>query len=342
MTVAIAILIAAGILAIDLSLPLGVAGGVPYVALVLVGWWFPRRRHIVYLALLATTLTFVGYAFSPSGGTLWVVLTNRFLALFAIWVTAILLTKILDSVKARIAQQEAERANKLKSEFLASMSHEIRTPLNAIIGFAEMLTYQIFGPLGSTKYKEYADDIRASGEHLLYLINDILDLSAIEAGKHSLVKESLNIKGVIKECSSLITPAVTRKDITYSIEVPENQPPLLADRRALKQILLNILSNAVKFTPEKGTVILKVKSPESLCVFEVSDTGEGIPEDKLPSLTEAFVRVETNSHETQEGTGLGLAIVKSLVDLHEGDLTIESKIGKGTTVTVSLPNGAPS
>ena len=193
MTVAIAILIAAGILAIDLSLPLGVAGGVPYVALVLVGWWFPRRRHIVYLALLATTLTFVGYAFSPSAGTLWVVLTNRFLALFAIWVTAILLTKILDSVKARIAQQEAERANKLKSEFLASMSHEIRTPLNAIIGFAEMLTYQIFGPLGSTKYKEYADDIRASGEHLLYLINDILDLSAIEAGKHSLVKESLNI-----------------------------------------------------------------------------------------------------------------------------------------------------
>jgi|TARA_Y100000294_G_scaffold117003_2_gene108588 signal transduction histidine kinase len=336
----VAVLVAVSVLVIDLSLPLGVAGGVLYVALVLIGWWLPNKRYTIALAFVGSALTLVGYAFSPTGGIAWMIAVNRFLALFAIWVTALLLMEISDSAEARMAKKAAEQANRLKSDFLATMSHELRAPLNAIGGFSEMMIGQAFGPLGSPKYKEYADDIRASSEYILHLINDILDLSAIEVGKYSLVKESLIVKDVIKDCSPIIAAAASRKDIKYSIEVPENPPPLLADRRALKQILLNVLSNAVKFTPEGGRVTLKATVSDGYHVFEVSDTGEGVPEDKLPSLTDPFVRAETNPHKAQQGTGLGLAIMKSLVDIHEGELTIESEVGKGTVVTVRLPNAA--
>lgn len=247
--------------------------------------------------------------------------------------------RVLAEEARRLALVEAEQANHAKSEFLATMSHELRTPLNAISGFSEMLIGQVFGALGSPKYKEYADDIHTSSEHLLHLVNDILDLSAIEAGKQPMAKESLDVYEVIKDCSPIVVASTDRKGITYSVEVPVNSVPLYADRRALKQILLNVLSNAVKFTPEGGRVTLKATTSNDSYVFEVSDTGEGISEDKLPSLTDPFVRTETDPHKAQEGTGLGLAITKSLVDLHDGELAIESEVGKGTVVTVVLPSG---
>lgn len=236
------------------------------------------------------------------------------------------------------SKKTADKASRAKSEFLASMSHELRTPLNAILGFSEILRGEYFGPLGSQKYMEYVRDITSSSEHLQNLINDILDLSAIEAGEHRLTKEALEIKGICEDCSRYVVNAAGSKGITYNVEVTENLPPLHADGRAIKQILLNLLSNAVKFSPTGGQISLKVTQLDGQHVFEVHDTGTGIEQDFLPKLTDPFVRAVTDPHLTQEGTGLGLSIVKSLIDLHQGELSFVSEVGKGTMVSVTLPS----
>ena len=235
------------------------------------------------------------------------------------------------------ALQAANAASAAKSEFLATMSHELRTPLNAIIGFSETMSAQFFGPLGSEKYVEYAGDIKNSGDHLLQLINDLLDLSAIEAGKHELHMEELNVQDIAEDCAPIMNERAGEKRITYVSNIAPDLPRVQADQRALKQILLNLLSNAVKFTPNGGKVTLTASASNDGLTIEIRDTGIGIPAAELATLTDPFVRGEADLYKSQEGTGLGLAIVKSLVDLHGGDLSIESEVGVGTTVTVTLP-----
>lgn len=552
------ITLAALIFTFDLFMPLGVAGGVPYVAPVLLGIWFPRRRYIFALAVVVTLLTVLGYFLSPSGGISWVVLTNRALALFAIWVTALLIftyksgapatseitsTTIKDKqrifilvlimtvsvmvvggvavtllyntafegkrgdliytaqsqarlieamaafdkqnnesdhpgdafaatlsqitnaheqfrglgdtveftlarregdqivwllrhrhydldkpkptpfaavlaepmrhalmgqsgslvgldyrgemvlaayeplavldlgivakidltevrapfIKAGsilafisfvviaigaglfffisnpiIQQLEAEKekavvASRTKSDLMANMSHELRTPLNAIIGFSSMMKSETFGSLNE-KYKQYANDINISGEHLLDLINDILDASAIEAGKLKLVEENIDVGKVFEETLRMINDYADEGNIRLTCNTNDGLPEIRADKRRLIQILLNLLSNAIKFTPPSGEVsIIASLDGAGAHVFTVTDTGIGMDEEELVKAMSKFGQVDSSLSRKHEGTGLGLPLAKGLVELHDGSFEIKSEKGKGTTVTVLFP-----
>ena len=233
---------------------------------------------------------------------------------------------------------EAQKADHSKSIFLASMSHELRTPLNAIIGFSDILVNEYLGPHRVEKYKEYSEDINASGTHLLALVNTILDISSIEAGKADIDKVAFPVREIAQECIGIVSNSAEGKNIELTINVPNDIPLLFADRRAVRQILLTLLTNAIKFTPEEGNITLSAKALKMSVSLSVIDTGRGIPKDDIAELTKPFNRVEQDPHKAVEGWGLGLAISKSLVELHDGTLTIESRVGKGTTVTVTLPN----
>lgn len=185
---------------------------------------------------------------------------------------------------------------------------------------------------------EYAEDIHSSGEHLLEMVNDLLDISAIEAGKQSLNKEMLTVNEMVAESLNAIGQKAQEKDIELLTEIPETLPPLYADKRASRQILLNLLTNAVKFTPEGGRITVSAKASKQNIALKVADNGQGISAERLPNITEPFTKGAVEPHRTVEGWGLGLAITKSLIDLHDGKLDIASKVGKGTTVTVTLPN----
>ena len=234
------------------------------------------------------------------------------------------------------AKAEAEAANRSKSDFLAAMSHDLRTPLNAIIGFADAIAMQYFGAINE-KYQEYANDIRWSGEHLLALIDDILDVTAIEAGKLELNLEELAVADVIEECRMIVRAEARALHIELITDVPADLPPVQADRQALKKILLNLLTNSIKFTPDGGVIRLSAEIAGPNHVIAIHDTGIGIPADRIGNIPEPFVRGGADPYCTQGGVGLGLAIVKSLVGLHDGSLGIESDVGEGTVVRVVLP-----
>jgi two-component system cell cycle sensor histidine kinase PleC len=230
----------------------------------------------------------------------------------------------------------AEEANAAKSKFLANMSHELRTPLNAIIGFSEILESGMFGPLGAEKYTEYSRDIRESGEYLLDVINDILDMSKIEAGGIRLSPEVVELESLLADCIRVVSTRASEKRLAITAEV-EPAIRLNADRRALKQIALNLLSNAVKFTPDCGAVTVQGRLRGGAVIIGIKDNGIGIPRQALQKLGRPFEQVESQLTKRHQGSGLGLAIAKSLVELHGGAMRIRSRLGQGTLVMVRLP-----
>ena len=234
----------------------------------------------------------------------------------------------------------AEAANRSKSEFLANMSHELRTPLNAIIGFSEVMLAEMFGPMGSEKYAEYSRDIHRSGLFLLDVINDILDMSKIEAGRMLLECETLQADAALDEVMRLVGPRAFEGGVAIERHVPPALS-LWADRRAFKQVLINLLSNAIKFTPEGGKVTITASIERAMMTISIRDTGIGIPARDIEKLGRPFEQVENQFTKTKGGSGLGLAISKSFVELHGGTLSIRSAVGKGTEVSVSFPVSAP-
>jgi len=243
--------------------------------------------------------------------------------------------------KYEVAMTRAEAANQAKSEFLANMSHELRTPLNAINGFSEIMAAEMFGPLGDRRYKGYAADIHGSGQHLLSLINDILDMAKIEAGKLTLHYEPMALDILCAEAVRLMRGKAQESQLTLTLDCPEDLH-IEADQRGLKQVLLNLISNAVKFTPEGGAVSVTVAPRDADTVrVSVVDTGIGIAAKDLERLAQPFEQVEGQHSKSTQGTGLGLALTKSLIELHGGAMTIESEPGRGTTVWFDLPTRAP-
>jgi PAS domain S-box-containing protein len=236
------------------------------------------------------------------------------------------------------ARAQAEIANRAKSQFLARMSHELRTPLNAIIGFSEIIRDELFGPVGQPRYTAYANDIRQAGSHLLSLINDILDLSKVEAGKLELAPRALDPRGLAADCLRLVAGQVPGRSL--SVEVADDAPALHADPRAARQILVNLLSNALKFTPPPGRVVLAFRPCPGGMVVEVADTGIGMSADEVEVALTPFGQVENAYTREVAGTGLGLPLVKSMVEAHQGRFEIESAPGKGTTVRLFFPSPA--
>jgi two-component system cell cycle sensor histidine kinase PleC len=232
---------------------------------------------------------------------------------------------------------QAESANRAKSEFLANMSHELRTPLNAIIGFAEVMESGIFGALGSEKYEEYCRDIHTSGSYLLSVINDILDMSRIEAGRISLVKRPVEVNDSIQRALRLVSEQVRAKNLSVTIDVTPEDITVPADERALHQILVNLLQNATKFTTDGGCITVRTRPAHDAINIYVEDNGIGIPAHALQKLGRPFEQVETEFSKSYKGSGLGLAIARSLAELHGGTLRIKSQEGMGTIVLVHLP-----
>ena len=236
------------------------------------------------------------------------------------------------------AKQAAERAEHRKAVFLANVSHELRTPLNSILGFSELLLGNRESGLKDEQIDEYSKIINSSGQHLLDQVNQILDLSKIDAGKLILENANLNIRDIVKYSATFVSQQIMSKEQYLELDIPDDFPSLYADRTALSQIMINLLSNAVKFTPEQGIITVTATSGEDGIRLAVTDNGEGMDEELLQNVLEPFMQAKDTRSHPQEGTGLGLSIVKSLVELHDGTLELQSEPGKGTTVTLSFPS----
>ncbi len=319
-----------------------VASAIPYAV---AGGLLPVTIAIVYVLGPTARLDTLTLSFLCVGALCYfVVLANR---LHATSIDSVIFRAEKDALIAELeqaklnsdeARRRAESANTAKSRFLATMSHELRTPLNAILGFSEVMQAELFGPHSVAAYKEYSVDIHSSGQHLLMLINEILDLSRVEAGRYDLKEESISLPGIVEECRHLLSMRAKNRGITISEAIEGELPRLWADERAVRQVTLNLLSNAIKFTPRGGSIVIKVGWTSAGGQYlSIRDTGPGIPEDEIPIVLSTFGRGSLAQKNADEGTGLGLPIVKGLVELHGGEFRLLSKVREGTEVIVVFP-----
>ncbi|HEY3916476.1 MAG TPA: ATP-binding protein [Stellaceae bacterium] len=242
------------------------------------------------------------------------------------------------NVELKQSKERAEAANEAKSQFLANMSHELRTPLNAIIGFSQIIKEQVMGPVGVPRYAEYASDIVSAGEHLLALINNVLDISKIQAGKVDLKEEFVDLHEIVRKSVAAVTTQAQKSKVSLQVDLPPTLPPICADSVALRQILINLLSNAVKFTPEDGVVTVNAeRSSNGDLAIVVADTGIGMDDGEIAIALEPFRQVENALTKRHDGTGLGLPIARRLVELHGGRIGIASVKNLGTVIRVYLP-----
>jgi cell cycle sensor histidine kinase DivJ len=238
-------------------------------------------------------------------------------------------------------RDDAESISRAKTQFLANMSHELRTPLNAVIGFSEILNRELYGALGEARYRDYARLIHESGEHLLAVVNDILDMSKLEAGKFELQTEPFMPDTLVEPCFKMVDAMAREKSIRLMSDIPRAVPMLVADERVCRQILINLLSNAIKFSHEHSVITLGMRRQGRYVAIAVTDHGIGMGEEAVRRLGEPFFQAQGGLARRYEGTGLGLSIVKGLVELHEGELHASSTPGEGTVMTVLLPINGP-
>ncbi len=333
--VLVVLLLVAGMTAMVASaIPMAVAGGLAPMTIAIVYVLGPATREeafmlsalcvgiLVYFVILANRLhrtSLAGLSFQAEKDALIAELEQA-------------------NLNSDVARRRAESANLAKSRFLATMSHELRTPLNAILGFSEVMKAELFGAHAVPAYKDYSSDIHSSGQHLLMLINEILDLSRVEAGRYELKEESVSLPGVVEECRHLLSMRAKSRNISVVEQLDTDLPRIWADERAVRQVTLNLLSNAIKFTPQGGSITIKVgwTSPGGQ-YLSIRDTGPGIAEEEIPIVLASFGRGSLAQKNADEGTGLGLPIVKGLVELHGGEFRLLSKLREGTEVIVIFP-----
>ena len=324
---------------LDVRAPYGVIESFGYPVLLTLCLWVPYRSLLIVSALVFTALTIFA-AVVPHGEAALLdgPLLNRLLVIASIWSISLLLwQRISLEAELRERRHEAVVVSQAKSNFLARMSHELRTPLNAIIGFSEIMIHDTLGRVASPKAREYARHINESGHHLLALINDVLDLAKVEAGKYQLEDEALLLRSLVAGAIRMVGPDIQKAGLEIGVEIPDGMPRVRADRRALKQILLNLLSNAIKFTPEGGRITVSAALLDDGVCIAVADTGIGIPAADLTRLGTPFEQVNDRFARSKNGVGLGLALCRDLAELHGGRLAICSTEGKGTTVSLLLP-----
>jgi two-component system cell cycle sensor histidine kinase PleC len=323
---------------LDITTPPGVADGIGYPILMVLCLWLPGRSTLAWCTWGSTILTVIGAFFGRTGGIGFdASLINRSLALISIWVIYWLLEQRLHMERSlRRSEQDAVAASQAKANFLANVSHELRTPLNAVIGFSDLIAKEALGPVGDPRYRDYAEDIYGSASQLLVLINDMLDLTRLEAGKYRLAEETVVPTDMVADVLRMVGPAARESEIELFNRVPATLPAIRVDRRAFKQVMLNLFANAIKFTPVGGRVTVGAGMTPEGFTLSVEDSGIGISRENLSRLGRPFEQVERGMR-AAGGTGLGLAFCHSLIGLHGGHLDIQSIEGKGTTVCIRLP-----
>jgi signal transduction histidine kinase len=329
--------IASGLFLLDILSPAGVAEGVGYSTVLVLCLWNPKRWYALSWFLTAVALVLAGGILSGPAALSGPSLINRALGIMSISVVWLLVRSWMKVIEAlKTSEIEARQASEAKSAFLANMSHELRTPLNAIIGFSDLLST---GTIRITEKKrgEYVRDIHSSANHLLSLINDVLDLARIGAGRFELNEETFSVDEIVVETLRMTSVSAKQKHLTVDANIAAHLPRLHADRRLVKQMLLNLLANAVKFTPELGRVAVEVNPTGAGLRFAISDTGIGIPQADIADLGQPFARAGNATARAVNGTGLGLALCREYMDMHGGTLKIRSVEGLGTTVEIVFP-----